>query len=60
MHWRVCWIEIVGSQRGSACPVIHGRQFRDPTCINELPVREVDRKFHWPLGRRTDEHPDLK
>lgn len=27
--------------------------------INDLPIREEDRKFHWPLGRRPDEHPSL-
>src|SRR5260221_11615658 len=21
-------------------------------CINNLPIREADRKYHWPLGRR--------
>jgi nuclear transport factor 2 (NTF2) superfamily protein len=24
--------------------------------INDLSIRESDRKFHWPLGRRPDEH----
>lgn len=28
-------------------------------CINDLPIRQVDRKFHWPLGRRPDDHPGL-
>ena len=27
--------------------------------INDLPIRDTDRKFHWPLGRRPDEHPGL-
>ncbi len=27
--------------------------------INELPITEDDRKFHWPLGRRPDDHPGL-
>lgn len=27
--------------------------------INDLPIAEADRKFHWPLGRRPDEHPGL-
>ena len=27
--------------------------------INDLPIREGDRLFHWPLGRRPDEHPGL-
>ena len=28
-------------------------------CINDLPIRESDRKYHWPLGRRPDGHPGL-
>ena len=27
--------------------------------INDLPIKETDRKFHWPLGRRPDDHPGL-
>lgn len=27
--------------------------------INDLPIREQDRLFHWPLGRRPDDHPGL-
>jgi uncharacterized protein len=27
--------------------------------INEHPISEADRKFHWPLGRRPDDHPGL-
>jgi uncharacterized protein len=27
--------------------------------INDLPIRVSDRKYHWPLGRRPDEHPGL-
>jgi uncharacterized protein len=27
--------------------------------INDLPIQESDRKYHWPLGRRPDEHPGL-
>jgi nuclear transport factor 2 (NTF2) superfamily protein len=28
-------------------------------CINDLSITEADRKFHWPLGRRPDDHPGL-
>jgi nuclear transport factor 2 (NTF2) superfamily protein len=28
-------------------------------CINDLPIEESERKFHWPLGRRPDDHPGL-
>ncbi|QYD72792.1 nuclear transport factor 2 family protein [Paraburkholderia edwinii] len=27
--------------------------------INEMPIRETDRLFRWPLGRRPDDHPGL-
>lgn len=27
--------------------------------INEHPIHNADRKFHWPLGRRPDEHAGL-
>jgi uncharacterized protein len=27
--------------------------------INDMPIAERDRKFHWPLGRRPDDHPSL-
>jgi len=27
--------------------------------INDLPIKEQDRLFHWPLGRRPDEHAGL-
>ncbi len=27
--------------------------------INDLPISEADRKFHWPQGRRPDDHPGL-
>jgi nuclear transport factor 2 (NTF2) superfamily protein len=27
--------------------------------INEHPIAQADRKFHWPLGRRPDDHPGL-
>jgi|SRR5580704_6890723 nuclear transport factor 2 (NTF2) superfamily protein len=28
-------------------------------CINDLPIKEAERKFTWPLGRRPDAHPGL-
>ncbi|MBC00362.1 MAG: hypothetical protein CML67_12550 [Rhodobacteraceae bacterium] len=27
--------------------------------INDLPIAEAERKFHWPAGRRPDDHPGL-
>ena len=28
-------------------------------CINDLPIKESERKYHWALGRRPDNHPGL-
>ncbi|ETI60057.1 50S ribosomal protein L21 [Sphingobium sp. C100] len=28
-------------------------------CINDAPMREQDRRFHWPLGRRPEDHASL-
>ena len=36
-----------------------GLMVRRYASINDLPIKEVDRKFHWPLGRRPDDHPGL-
>ncbi|HVJ86315.1 MAG TPA: nuclear transport factor 2 family protein [Caulifigura sp.] len=27
--------------------------------INDVPITEADRRFHWPQGRRPDDHPGL-
>ena len=27
--------------------------------INDLPITESERRYHWPLGRRPDDHPSL-
>ena len=27
--------------------------------INDFPIKESERKYHWPLGRRPDAHPGL-
>jgi nuclear transport factor 2 (NTF2) superfamily protein len=27
--------------------------------INDLAISAAERKFHWPLGRRPDDHPGL-
>lgn len=28
-------------------------------CINDLPIRQADRKYRWPLGSRPNDHPGL-
>lgn len=37
----------------------HGLMRRRFASINDLPIEEGMRKFHWPLGRRPDDHPGL-
>jgi nuclear transport factor 2 (NTF2) superfamily protein len=37
----------------------HGLMRRRMASINDLPIAEAERKFHWPLGRRPDGHPGL-
>lgn len=27
--------------------------------INDMKIQQAERKFHWPLGRRPDDHPGL-
>jgi nuclear transport factor 2 (NTF2) superfamily protein len=37
----------------------HGFMERRNASINDLPIQASDRKYHWPLGRRPDDHPSL-
>jgi nuclear transport factor 2 (NTF2) superfamily protein len=36
-----------------------GFMMRRFASINDLPIREPERKFRWALGRRPDDHPGL-
>jgi uncharacterized protein len=36
-----------------------GYMMRRFASINDLPIKESERKFFWPLGRRPDDHPGL-
>ena len=36
-----------------------GLMRRRLACINEHPINQEERKFHWPLGRRPDDHAGL-
>ncbi|MFC5666547.1 DUF1348 family protein [Kitasatospora misakiensis] len=36
-----------------------GLMARRHASINDLPIAEDERLFHWPLGRRPDDHPGL-
>jgi hypothetical protein len=37
----------------------HGLMRLRIASINDLPIEDSDRKYHWPLGRRPDGHPGL-
>jgi hypothetical protein len=37
----------------------NGLMKRRIASINDLPIQESERKYHWPLGRRPDDHPSL-
>jgi len=36
-----------------------GFMMRRIASINDLPIPQSDRKYHWALGRRPDDHPGL-
>jgi uncharacterized protein len=38
----------------------HGLMRRRIASINDAPIAESERKYHWPLGRRPDDHPGLR
>ncbi len=37
----------------------HGYMARRIASINDLPIAESERRYHWALGRRPDDHPSL-
>jgi hypothetical protein len=37
----------------------HGLMRLRIASINDLPIKESERKYHWPLSRRPDDHPGL-
>jgi nuclear transport factor 2 (NTF2) superfamily protein len=37
----------------------NGLMRRRMASINDLPIRAEERKYHWPLGIRPDDHPGL-
>ncbi len=37
----------------------HGYMRRRIASINDLPINEKERKYHWPLGRRPEDHAGL-
>ncbi|MDP1773537.1 MAG: nuclear transport factor 2 family protein [Methylobacter sp.] len=51
------WFRSYGNENWEFDP--NGLMKRRYACINDLPINETERKFHWPLGRRPDNHPGL-
>jgi nuclear transport factor 2 (NTF2) superfamily protein len=37
----------------------HGLMRVRHASINDSPIAEAERRYHWPLGRRPDDHPSL-
>ena len=37
----------------------NGLMHRRIASINDLPIKEADRKYFWPQDRRPDDHPGL-
>lgn len=51
------WFRAYGNENWEFDP--DGLMHRRHASINEHPIAEAERKFHWPLGRRPDDHPGL-
>ena len=51
------WFRSYGNENWEFDP--NGLMQRRYASINDLPIKESERKFHWPLGRRPDDHPGL-
>jgi nuclear transport factor 2 (NTF2) superfamily protein len=51
------WYRSYGNENWEFNP--DGLMQRRYACINDLPIKEADRKYFWPLGRRPDGHASL-
>jgi len=51
------WFRSYGNENWEFNP--DGLMQRRYASINDLPIRESERKYLWPLGRRPDNHPGL-
>lgn len=51
------WFRSYGNENWEFNP--DGYMQRRFASINDLPIKEAERKYHWPLGRRPDDHPGL-
>ncbi len=51
------WFRSYGNENWEFAP--NGLMHRRIASINDLPIAAAERKFHWPLGRRPDDHAGL-
>ncbi len=51
------WFRAYGNENWEFDP--EGLMRRRIASINDLAIAERERRFHWPLGRRPDDHPSL-
>ncbi len=51
------WYRSYGNEKWEFDP--QGFMQRRVASINDLPIAAGERKYHWPLGRRPDDHPGL-
>jgi nuclear transport factor 2 (NTF2) superfamily protein len=51
------WFRSYGNENWEFTP--QGLMHRRFASINDLPIDAADRRFHWALGRRPDDHPGL-
>lgn len=51
------WFRSYGNENWEFDP--NGLMQKRYASINDLPIKESERKFHWPQGRRPDDHPGL-
>jgi uncharacterized protein len=51
------WYRSYGNENWEFNP--QGLMQRRFASINDLPIQAAQRLFHWPLGRRPDDHPGL-
>lgn len=51
------WFRSYGNENWEFEP--DGLMKRRFACVNDIPIKESERLFHWPLGRRPDDHPSL-
>jgi uncharacterized protein len=51
------WYRSYGNENWEFGP--DGLMTKRHASINDMPIKAGERLFHWPLGRRPDDHPGL-